>query len=79
MFDWGGEQMAYYLGHDLGELLIVTLNKYVLILRRFTLTDTLALQRRGSNTCHHSSTQLRVSAFISEHLFFSFLMLSTAA
>lgn len=27
MFDWGGEQMALYLGKDLGDLLIITLNK----------------------------------------------------
>ena len=27
MFDWGGEQMALYLGKDLGDLVIVTLNK----------------------------------------------------
>ncbi|EMD35857.1 hypothetical protein CERSUDRAFT_115780 [Gelatoporia subvermispora B] len=29
MFDWGGEQMAYYLGEELGDLLIVTLNNAV--------------------------------------------------
>ena len=29
MFDWGGEQMALYLGKELGDLLIVTLNKSV--------------------------------------------------
>ena len=29
IFDWGGEQMALYLGKDLGDLLIVTLNKSV--------------------------------------------------
>ena len=27
IFDWGGEQMALYLGKDLGHLQIVTLNK----------------------------------------------------
>ena len=27
MFDWGGEQMALYLGKDLGDLLIITMNK----------------------------------------------------
>lgn len=30
MFDWGGEQMAIYLGKDLGDLLIITLNKSVM-------------------------------------------------
>jgi len=29
MFDWGGEQLAMYCGPDLGELIIITLNKYV--------------------------------------------------
>ena len=29
LFDYGGEQMAYYLGKDLGDLLMVTLNKLV--------------------------------------------------
>ncbi|KAJ7686612.1 hypothetical protein B0H14DRAFT_3674119 [Mycena olivaceomarginata] len=28
-FDYGGEQMAFYLGEDLGDLLVVTLNKSV--------------------------------------------------
>ena len=27
MFDYGGEQMAHYLGKELGDLLIITLNK----------------------------------------------------
>ena len=30
MFDWGAEQMSYYLGEELGELLIITMNKCVL-------------------------------------------------
>ncbi|KAI8976412.1 hypothetical protein BD414DRAFT_423311 [Trametes punicea] len=29
IFDWGGEQMAIYLGKELGELLIITLNNAV--------------------------------------------------
>ena len=29
LFDYGGEQMSYYLGKDLGELLIITLHKSV--------------------------------------------------
>ncbi|KAH9913962.1 uncharacterized protein BXZ73DRAFT_106748 [Epithele typhae] len=29
IFDWGGEQMALYLGKDLGDLLVVTLNNAV--------------------------------------------------
>ena len=27
MLDWGGEQMSLYLGKELGDLLIITLNK----------------------------------------------------
>jgi Ca2+:H+ antiporter len=27
IFDYGGEQMAFYLGKQLGDLLIITLNK----------------------------------------------------
>lgn len=27
LFDYGGEQMALYCGKDLGDLIIVTLNK----------------------------------------------------
>lgn len=29
LFEYGGEQMLYYLGKDLGELLLITLNKSV--------------------------------------------------
>ena len=29
IFDWGGEQMALYLGTELGDLAIITLNKCV--------------------------------------------------
>jgi hypothetical protein len=29
IFDWGGEQLAMYCGPDLGDLIIITLNKYV--------------------------------------------------
>ena len=29
LFDWAGEQMALYLGQDLGDLLSITLSKYV--------------------------------------------------
>jgi hypothetical protein len=28
IFDWGGEQIAMYCGPDLGDLIIITLNKY---------------------------------------------------
>ncbi|KAI0085228.1 hypothetical protein BDY19DRAFT_996943 [Irpex rosettiformis] len=30
LFDWGAEQMALYLGKDLGDLLTITMNKWVL-------------------------------------------------
>lgn len=29
LFDWGGEQMSLFLGKDLGDLLTISLNKYV--------------------------------------------------
>lgn len=29
LFDFGGEQMALYVGRDLGDLIIITLNKCV--------------------------------------------------
>ena len=29
LFDWGGEQLAMYCGPDLGDLIIITFNKYV--------------------------------------------------
>ncbi|KDR83456.1 hypothetical protein GALMADRAFT_235613 [Galerina marginata CBS 339.88] len=29
LFDWGGEQMAFYLGKELGDLLVITLNNAV--------------------------------------------------
>jgi Ca2+:H+ antiporter len=30
LFEWGGEQLAMYCGPDLGDLITITLNKYVL-------------------------------------------------
>jgi len=32
LFEWGGEQLAMYCGPDLGDLITITLNKYVLLL-----------------------------------------------
>jgi Ca2+:H+ antiporter len=29
LFEWGGEQLAMYCGPDLGDLITITLNKYV--------------------------------------------------
>jgi hypothetical protein len=34
MFDWGGEQLAMYCGPDLGDLITITLNKYVRLISR---------------------------------------------
>ena len=28
LFDYGGEQLSMYCGEDLGDLIVVTLNKY---------------------------------------------------
>src|SRR5258708_25726988 len=33
LFDWGGEQLAMYCGPDLGDLIIITFNKYVCLIR----------------------------------------------
>ncbi len=33
LFDWGGEQLAMYCGKDLGDLVVVTLNKYARVSR----------------------------------------------
>lgn len=32
LFDYCGEQMAFYCGKDLGDLIVITLNKYVTLL-----------------------------------------------
>jgi Ca2+:H+ antiporter len=32
LFEWGGEQLAMNCGPDLGDLIIITLNKYILLL-----------------------------------------------
>jgi len=32
-FHWGGEQLAVYCGKDLGDLVVVTLNKYARVSR----------------------------------------------
>jgi hypothetical protein len=29
IFDWGGEQLAMYCGDNLGDLIVITLNKYI--------------------------------------------------
>ena len=34
LFDWGGEQLALYCGEDLGDLIVVTLNKCPFSYRR---------------------------------------------
>jgi len=35
LFDYCGEQMAFYCGKDLSDLIIITLNKYVSLLLLF--------------------------------------------
>ena len=31
LFEYGGEQMSYYVGKELGDLIIISLNKYALL------------------------------------------------
>ncbi|KAH8980635.1 hypothetical protein EDB86DRAFT_3247934 [Lactarius hatsudake] len=38
LFDWGGEQMAMYLGKDLGDLVVVTLHKLKLLQSTITVS-----------------------------------------
>ncbi|KAJ7831300.1 hypothetical protein B0H14DRAFT_3713790 [Mycena olivaceomarginata] len=40
LFDYGGEQMAFYLGEDLGDLLVVTLNNSVKLVMMLLLPNT---------------------------------------
>ena len=60
MFDWGGEQLAMYCGPDLGDLIIITLNKYVYFISPNYTTLTPHSQRRRSYPCGHSSFPMRV-------------------
>jgi Ca2+:H+ antiporter len=36
LFEWGGEQLAMYCGPDLGDLIIITLNKHVILIKPIT-------------------------------------------
>jgi len=63
LFDWGGEQLAMYCGPDLGDLIIVTLNKYVRLISAsldYLLIVICDLQRRRSYPRHHSPYSMRV-------------------
>ena len=63
LFDWGGEQLAMYCGPDLGDLIIVTLNKCVRLISP-SLDDLLIvicdLQLCRSYPCHPSPYSMRV-------------------
>ncbi|KAH9036459.1 hypothetical protein EDB85DRAFT_2143038 [Lactarius pseudohatsudake] len=54
LFDWGGEQMAMYLGKDLGDLVVVTLNNAVeatlAIILLFRCEDVSSILRGGTTT-----------------------------
>jgi hypothetical protein len=73
LFDWGGEQLAMYCGPDLGDLIVVTLNKSVPTYQHISLdyqlllTTIRDLQRRRSYPRHHSpySMQVRVHNVLS--------------
>ena len=36
LFDYGGEQLAMYCGDDLGDLIVITLNKYARVFPSLT-------------------------------------------
>ena len=63
LFDWGGEQLAMYCGPDLGDLIIVTLNKCARLISislgylPIVICD---LQRRRGYPRHHSPYSMRV-------------------
>jgi hypothetical protein len=54
----GGEQMAFYLGADLGDLLVVTLNKSVILCAILSLKLNAPQYRRGY-LGHHSFEKMR--------------------
>jgi hypothetical protein len=60
MFDWGGEQLAMYCGPDLGDLIIITLNKYVRLISPSLTTLSPHSQCRRSYPCNHPSFSMRV-------------------
>lgn len=61
--DAGGEQMAFYLGPDLGDLLVITLNKCVNPRLSLCATTLNMSQRRRSYARSHSIAKMPVSSF----------------
>ena len=67
LFEYGGDQMALYTGKDLGDLVVVTLNKYVILTHRLTLRiwfDAISLiltQHGRGPACYYTAYQVRVS------------------
>lgn len=61
LFDFGGEQMALYTGKDLGDLIIVTLNKCVAFLFCSVAPAQRRLQCRRSHPSYNFVDQMRVS------------------
>lgn len=60
LFEYGGEQMMFYLGKDLGDLLVITLNKSVHVPLPDTLFRRVFLQCSGSDIGYNSIDQVRV-------------------
>ncbi|KAI0357106.1 hypothetical protein OH77DRAFT_1494971 [Trametes cingulata] len=65
IFDWGGEQMALYLGKDLGDLLVITLNNARVVILHLLLIPGTAFLVGGYNirqqTLHPHHTDLNHS------------------
>jgi hypothetical protein len=55
LFDFGGEQLSMYCGEDLGDLIVVTLNKYARVSRVCSSALTLDPQYRGGYPRNHPS------------------------
>ncbi len=64
LFEYGGEQMSFYCGSDLGDLITISLNKYVPLFRPSRLVssaDYIPLQHSRSNFGHYTYDKMRVS------------------
>jgi hypothetical protein len=66
LFDYCGEQMAFYCGKDLGDLIVITLNKYAtptfsMCFDAALSADKLIMQYGRGHTSHNSVDQESVS------------------
>lgn len=57
--------MAFYCGTDLGDLIVVSLNKYVCIFGTILVMNPKTMQCGRSNPCHYSLEEMRVGVHFS--------------